>query len=166
MSKATVIEQSDKKGVRTISPMSRDENGKELNLQERYGKMFNMIANKGKPESEWVTLSVEEIEAKRLELKKLAHALKKDIIDAEYAAGTRWSKIEPLDQKYYMILLENRAAAKKLDIHWCKRMWCARNIFGEVFKTTNSTKRSQKDAGKRNEVIPNVACCLMYKGFI
>lgn len=119
--------------------------------------MFDMIANKGKPESEWVALPAEEIEEKRLELKKLAHTLKRDLIDVEYVPGTRWSKIDPLDQKYYQVLLENRAAAKKLDIYWCKDMWCAKNILGEVIKTANSTIRSQEEAKKQNEVIMNIA---------
>ena len=87
-----------------------------------------------------VTLTPEQLAAKRLELKKMARTIKESVIDEDYPDQNKsWSDVSPADQHYYMLLLEEKAAKVQMNIFHCKNMWCARNVFQEIIKGNKLT---------------------------
>lgn len=94
-----------------------------------------------------VTLTSVQLTAKRLELKKMARFIKESVIDEDYPDQNKsWSDVSPMDQQYYMLLLEEKAAKISMNIFHCKNMWCARNIFQEIIKGNKQTvsRRSKR----------------------
>lgn len=87
-----------------------------------------------------VALTPTQLNAKRLELKKMARAIKESVIDEDYPDQDKsWSDVSPMDQHYYMLLLEEKAAKVSMNIFHCKNMWCARNVFQEIIKGNKQT---------------------------
>lgn len=130
--------------------MSKEGN-KKLSLQERYNRLFqklNDFQNADRPEQERTHLTGEKLDAKRADVKKLATAIKRDIIDSDYGAGKNWGDIRAADKEFYSLLLEYKSKQKGIDIYLCKNMWCAMNTFGEVFKAENFTTRRREKANE------------------
>ncbi|KAI9003756.1 hypothetical protein CLU79DRAFT_841400, partial [Phycomyces nitens] len=80
------------------------------------------------------------VTTKRLQLKSLARSIKSDLIDKDFPVTTKtWKSIPGSQQEYYMLLLERRARQIGLHIYKCKRMWCAKNLLRDTFKSANQT---------------------------
>ncbi|OAD66167.1 hypothetical protein PHYBLDRAFT_175461 [Phycomyces blakesleeanus NRRL 1555(-)] len=104
----------------------------------------------GQPLPPLVPLSDHDLTVKRLHLKTLGHTVKHDIIDKDYpAASKEWKNIPEKNREYYMMHLERLAKNGGLHIHQCKRMWCARSLLRESFKSDNQThKRRMAEKNK------------------
>ncbi|OAD67592.1 hypothetical protein PHYBLDRAFT_73285 [Phycomyces blakesleeanus NRRL 1555(-)] len=104
----------------------------------------------GQPLPPLVPLSDHDLTVKRLHLKTLGHMVKHDIIDKDYpTASKEWKNIPEKNREYYMMHLERLAKNGGLHIHQCKRMWCARSLLRESFKSDNQThKRRMAEKNK------------------
>ncbi|OAD67764.1 hypothetical protein PHYBLDRAFT_174085 [Phycomyces blakesleeanus NRRL 1555(-)] len=104
----------------------------------------------GQPLPPLVPLSDYDLTVKRLHLKTLGHTVKHDIIDKDYpAASKEWKNIPEKNREYYMMHLERLVKNGGLHIHQCKRMWCARSLLQESFKSDNQThKRRMAEKNK------------------
>ncbi|OAD80873.1 hypothetical protein PHYBLDRAFT_138426 [Phycomyces blakesleeanus NRRL 1555(-)] len=96
----------------------------------------------GQPLPPLVPLSDHDLTVKRLHLKTIGRTVKHDIIDKDYpAASKEWKNIPEKNREYYMMHLERLAKNSGLHIHQCKRMWCARSLLQESFKSDNQTHK-------------------------
>lgn len=101
-------------------------------------------------------LTEAELSGKRLELKQLARAVKKDIIDEEHpieGEGKKWSDLPSNDREYYQLLVEDKAAKRGMDIFLCKKMWCAKNVLQEAVKGSNLLSRRREQKRKASEQV-------------
>ncbi|OAD76889.1 hypothetical protein PHYBLDRAFT_165387 [Phycomyces blakesleeanus NRRL 1555(-)] len=104
----------------------------------------------GQPLPPLVPLSDHDLTVKRLHLKTLGRTVKHDIIDKDYSAASKeWKNIPEKNREYYMMHLERLAKNGGLHIHQYKRMWCARSLLWESFKSDNQThKRRMAEKNK------------------
>lgn len=131
--------------------MSTNDQGETLNLQDRYNALFQRL-NRVKKGDNAAPMTEKELQDERLELKTLAHRIKRDVIDKDYPLGTKWSAMSAQDKEFYQLLLEARADDERdLQIYKCVNMWCAKNTLGEVCKTKNYTARQKNK--KREEKV-------------
>ncbi|OAD65798.1 hypothetical protein PHYBLDRAFT_175760 [Phycomyces blakesleeanus NRRL 1555(-)] len=109
----------------------------------------------GQPLPPLVPLSDHDLTVKRLHLKTLGRTIKHDIIDKDYPAALKeWKNIPEKNREYYMMHLERLAKNGGLHIHQCKRMWCARSLLWESFKSDNQThKRRMAEKNKTQREI-------------
>ncbi|OAD81283.1 hypothetical protein PHYBLDRAFT_138830 [Phycomyces blakesleeanus NRRL 1555(-)] len=109
----------------------------------------------GQPLPPLVPLSDHDLIVKRLHLKTLGRMVKHDIIDKDYpAASKEWKNISEKNREYYMMHLERLAKNGRLHIHQCKRMWCAKSLLWESFKSDNQThKRRMAEKNKTQQDI-------------
>ena len=101
----------------------------------------------GQPLPQLVPLTSEELVSRRLQLKGIARALKHELIDKDYPATTKqWKDIPAADREYYMMRLERCAKDSGFNIYKCKRMWCAKSLLRQSFKSDKQThKRRMKE---------------------
>ncbi|OAD72689.1 hypothetical protein PHYBLDRAFT_73094 [Phycomyces blakesleeanus NRRL 1555(-)] len=98
----------------------------------------------GQPLPPLVPLSDYDLTVKRLHLKTLGRTVKHDIIDKDYpAASKEWKNIPEKNREYYIMHLERLAKNGGLHIYQCKRMWCARSLLRESFKSDNQTHKKR-----------------------
>lgn len=161
----------DYRGRRVIVAKSVNDEGKQITLQDRYNELFQQL-HKMKFGATVAPLTTEELSNRRLELKQMARAVKKDIIDEEHPAeeeGKKWSDLPSNDREYYQLLVEDKAAKRGMDIFLCKNMWCAKNVLQEAIKGSNLLSRRKEQKRKSNEqvnrfhVILKVVTTLMTK---
>ncbi|OAD73077.1 hypothetical protein PHYBLDRAFT_146388 [Phycomyces blakesleeanus NRRL 1555(-)] len=119
-------------------------------LYEQDWKARCKEVSQGQPLPPSVPLSDYDLIVKRLYLKTLDHMVKHDIIDKGYpVASKEWKNIPEKNREYYMIHLERLAKNGGLHIHQCKRMWCARSLLRESFKSDNQMhKRRMAEKNK------------------
>ncbi|OAD66600.1 hypothetical protein PHYBLDRAFT_64999 [Phycomyces blakesleeanus NRRL 1555(-)] len=113
----------------------------------------------GQPLPPLVPLSDHDLTVKRLHLKTLGRTVKHDIIDKDYPAVSKeWKNIPEKNREYYMMHLERLAKNGELHIHQCKRMWCARSLLRESFKSDNQThKRRMAEKNKTQSPPPTAS---------
>ncbi|OAD72707.1 hypothetical protein PHYBLDRAFT_146022 [Phycomyces blakesleeanus NRRL 1555(-)] len=109
----------------------------------------------GQPLPPLVPLSDHDLTVKRLHLKTLGCTVKHDIIDKDYPAVSKeWKNIPEKNREYYIMHLERLAKNGGLHIHQCKRMWCARSLLWESFKSDNQMhKRRMAEKNKTQQDI-------------
>ncbi|KAI7866111.1 uncharacterized protein EV154DRAFT_488603 [Mucor mucedo] len=106
----------------------------------------------------------EEFKGKKVSnrLKSLARSLKHDLIDLDQPDVLKnWKDIPENDRDFYMLRLEKLANDKGFKIYQCKRMWCAKSLLRESFKSDNQThrRRNQQDpdsSGSINDAFEDV----------
>lgn len=122
------------------------DDGEQRSLGLRYRLLLQEINKKMNGDSTRA-LKKSTISAVIKDLRKMALNIKHTAIDEDYPEDVKlWSSIGTNDQQYYQLLFEEKAAKKGIKIFLCKRMWCARNMLQETFKSSNYiTRRSVGD---------------------
>ncbi|OAD81299.1 hypothetical protein PHYBLDRAFT_161914 [Phycomyces blakesleeanus NRRL 1555(-)] len=135
-------------------------------LHEQDWKARCKEVSQGQPLPPLVPLSDHDLTVKRLHLKTLGRMVKHDIIDKDYpAASKEWKNIPEKNREYYMMHLERLAKNGRLHIHQYKRMWCARSLLWESFKSDNQThkrriaekNKTQQDIGDSSLSSPDMS---------
>ncbi|OAD74818.1 hypothetical protein PHYBLDRAFT_61131 [Phycomyces blakesleeanus NRRL 1555(-)] len=156
--RAQLTEYSDQLGKQVINTGSKF-NGK--NKAQKYNLLLQILHEQnwkahykefpqGQPLPPLVPLSDHDLTVKRLHLKTLGRIVKHDIIDKDYpVASKEWNNIPEKNREYYMMHLERLVKNGGLHIHQCKRMWCARSLLWESFKSDNQMhKRRMAEKNK------------------
>ena len=120
----------DYRGERTIEVNPTQDNA---SLTMKYNAMLQIL-HKQKTGNPDASLSRKDLENKRHLLKKQARAVLA-MIEEENPHVTRWSMLGKVEQQYYAMVLEKKAAdICKIEIFRCKKQWCARGLLVEAFK--------------------------------
>ncbi|KAI7865047.1 uncharacterized protein EV154DRAFT_572290 [Mucor mucedo] len=162
--RSQVIEYPDQLGKRTIDTNSEEFEGKKVSdrlnvlLQLLHTKDWQLFCKDIPDEQQkppLVPISQRDLEIKRVQLKSLARSLKHDLIDLDHPDVLKnWKDIPANDRDFYMLRLEKLANDKGFKIYQCKRMWCAKSLLRESFKSDNQThrRRNQQDPDSSDSI--------------
>jgi hypothetical protein len=96
-------------------------------------------------------LSENLLTARRLSLKREARDVVCRLLD-DKTEVRKWSDLDPVDQLYYALMFEEKAAAIGIKIYHCKKQWCAKNMLQEVMKAKSQTnkRRAEKQVSEES----------------
>jgi hypothetical protein len=83
--------------------------------------------------------------------RKILHSLAIEItnaIEIMHPSALSWNQLGDDDQRYFSLLLEEKAHSQGLQIYMCKKQWCARSLITQALK---ALKLRRRRADARND---------------
>ncbi|KAI7865048.1 uncharacterized protein EV154DRAFT_488801 [Mucor mucedo] len=139
--RSQVIEYPDQLGKRTIDTNSEEFEGKKVSDRLNTQKTGKDIPGE-QQRPPLVPILQRDLDIKRVQLKSLERSFQHDLIDLDHPDVLKnWKDIPATDTYFYMLRPEKLANDKAFKIHQCKRMWCAKSMLRESFRSDNQTHR-------------------------
>ena len=87
-----------------------------------------------------VPLASNVLKAKRKMLHSLAIEIT-NLIEIMHPNALSWNQLGDDDQRYFSLLLEEKAHSQGLQIYMCKKQWCARSLITQALKALKVRRR-------------------------